>query len=109
MPGGGRRKNRGSIEAVARLTGMRISIYLLIASALGAGCGTAPVEPHTSAPIGVAELRVDAGALQAFAVTRVTVEAAGVTQDLVLDPSGVFVGTLLLPPGMQSLVARAFA
>ncbi|HEX8115133.1 MAG TPA: VCBS repeat-containing protein [Kofleriaceae bacterium] len=88
---------------------MRISLYLLIASALSAGCGPAPVDPHTSTPRGAAELRVDTSFLQAFAITRVTVEAAGVSQDLVRDPSGVFVGTLLIPPGMQTLRARAFA
>src|ERR1044071_1269147 len=59
---------------------------------------------------GVAELRIDASPLLASNVTRVTVEAAGQTADLVSNATtGTFDGTLLVPAGSQSFVARAFS
>lgn len=59
---------------------------------------------------GVAELRIDASPLFAANITHVTVEAAGQTVDLVSNPAtGTFDGTLLVPAGPQSFVARAFS
>jgi hypothetical protein len=59
---------------------------------------------------GVAELRIDASPLLASNVTRVTVETAGQTADLVSNAmTGTFDGTLLVPAGSHSFVARAFS
>ncbi|HEX8111928.1 MAG TPA: hypothetical protein VF516_29550, partial [Kofleriaceae bacterium] len=72
------------------------------------GCATTNTELG-SEHLGVAELHVDVGPLLATAITRVSVEAAGQTQDLTFDfNTGSFDGVVFLPAGMQSLVARAF-
>jgi hypothetical protein len=55
------------------------------------------------------ELHVDPRPFLTVPITRVSIEAAGQTQDLAFNPAtGTFDGTLFLPAGMQSLVARAF-
>lgn len=73
------------------------------------GC-TAQPEPLATTEQGVAEVRVDTGLLLAFSITRVSVEAAGQSQDLALNPAtGTFDGTMFLPSGTQPLVARAFS
>ena len=73
------------------------------------GCGAQPDSLASDAE-GVAELRIDASPLLAANVDHVTVDAAGQTVDLVINPNtGTFDGTLLLPAGMQTFVARAFS
>lgn len=58
----------------------------------------------------MAELRIDAGALQAAMVTRVSVDADGIAQDLMFNPNtGTFDATLFLTPGAHSLTGRAFS
>jgi len=85
------------------------AIHVLIVSALATGCGTAPMQPRAADHQGMAEFRVDAGPSLAVNLTRVTVEAAGQSQDLAANAGGVFTGAMLLPTGMQTLVARAFS
>jgi hypothetical protein len=81
------------------------SLYLVIAL----GCNSHPDSLATDRQ-GVAELRIDASPLFASNITHVTVEAAGQTADLVSNPAtGTFDGTLLVPAGSQSFVARAFS
>jgi hypothetical protein len=89
---------------------VRACIYTLIISVLAVGCMTGHPDVLGTDRQGVAELRVDAGPLLAASITRVTIEAAGQTQDLAFNPAtGTFDGTLFLPAGTQSLVARAFS
>lgn len=89
---------------------VRACICTLIISVLAVGCITGHPDVLGTDRRGVAELRVDAGPLLAASITRVTIEAADQTQDLALNPAtGTFDGTLFLPAGTQSLVARAFA
>jgi hypothetical protein len=58
----------------------------------------------------MAELRLDAGSLQAANVTRVSVDADGVVHDLVLNPfTGTFDASLFLSAGSHTLVGRAFS
>ncbi|HEU4727243.1 MAG TPA: hypothetical protein VFT22_05130 [Kofleriaceae bacterium] len=74
------------------------------------GCTTDHTDTIDTDRQGLAEVHVDASQLLAVGITRLTVEAAGLTQDLELNPfTGTFDGTLFLPAGPQSLVARAFA
>jgi hypothetical protein len=73
------------------------------------GCGAQPDSLASDAE-SIAELRIDASPLLAANVGRVTVDAAGQTADLVINQNtGTFDGTLLLPAGMQTFVARAFS
>jgi hypothetical protein len=59
---------------------------------------------------GTAELQIDASPLLAANVDHVTVDVAGQTTDLGFnDHTGTFDGTLLVPVGMQTFVAHAFA
>lgn len=81
--------------------------WLCIVMALG--CNSHP-DSLAADRQGVAELRIDASPLFASNITHVTVEAAGQTADLVSNPAtGTFDGTLLVPAGPQSFVARAFS
>jgi hypothetical protein len=58
---------------------------------------------------GMAQVRVDTAMLTFYDITRVSIEAAGVTQDLALDPATeMFTGAILLPEGAYDLVARAY-
>ncbi len=89
---------------------MRMSIYVVIASVLIAGCSSAGVDGLAGKDQGLAELQVDAAPLVAFDITRVSVAVDGISQDMVLGNStGTFDGTLILPSGTQSLIASAFS
>jgi hypothetical protein len=80
----------------------------LIVAVLMVGCTTTNTELGTDHQ-GV-ELHVDARSFLTAAITRLSVEAAGQTQDLAFNPAtGTFDAMLFLPAGMQSLVARAFS
>ena len=58
---------------------------------------------------GIAELRVDAASLSEANVTRVVVQRGEETQELVRNnATGNYDGAILLAPGPQTLVARAF-
>jgi hypothetical protein len=87
---------------------VRAWIYNLIVAVLMVGCATTNTELGTEHQ-GV-ELHVDPRPFLTVQITRMTVESAGQTQDLSLNPAtGTFDATLFLPAGMQSVVARAFA
>jgi hypothetical protein len=59
---------------------------------------------------GIVEIHLNATPALAAALTRVTIEAGGQTQDVKFDPfAGSFDGSLLLPAGSQTVIARAFA
>lgn len=91
---------------------MRVCSYLLSACLLSVvACATEPAGPADSVVgQGITELRVDASAFAALELTRVTVEVAGQTQDLVFNPSnGSFDGAVVLAAGRQTVVARAFS
>ncbi|HET7500348.1 MAG TPA: hypothetical protein VFK02_05070 [Kofleriaceae bacterium] len=89
---------------------MRASIQILILAVLAVGCTTNQSEAIDTDMQGIAEVHVAASPLLAANITRLTVEAAGLTQELVLNPfAGTFDGTVFLPTGPQTLVARAFA
>jgi len=89
---------------------MRACAGTVIIAVLTVGCATERSDMLATDHQGLAELRVDATPLLAAGITRVTVEAAGFSQDLALrQGTGTFDGTLILPSGPQSLVARAFA
>lgn len=90
---------------------MRISFHALIIDILAilaiAACHTGAKEPLATG--GLAEIRADVGR-DAQDITRVTVETATVSLELVANPdTGTFDGALLLPAGEQSLIARAFS
>jgi hypothetical protein len=73
------------------------------------GCATSNTETLTTGHQGLAEIRVDAAPFSDVNITRVTVETAGESQDLVLNPStGTFDGTLILPSGAQILTVSAY-
>jgi hypothetical protein len=87
---------------------VRAYIGNLIVAVLMVGCTTTNTELGTDHQ-GV-ELHVDARPFLTAAITRLSVEAAGQTQDLAFNPvTGTFDAMLFLPAGMQSLVARAFS
>jgi hypothetical protein len=89
---------------------MRVWICRLIVSVIMVGCAAAGDESLTTGNQGLAELRVDAAPLLAAGITRVTVDGAGQSQELVLNPAtGTFDGVLFLPSGPQTLVASAFS
>jgi hypothetical protein len=89
---------------------MRVCIRPLIIAVLAVGCTTSNTDALATDPQGLAEVRIDAGPLLAVGITRVTVDAAGQTQDLVQNPfTGTFDATLILPPGTLSIVASAFS
>lgn len=86
---------------------MRACLCNLIVAVLMVGCTTTNTELDTDHQ-GI-ELHVDPKPFLTVPIVRVSIEAAGQTQDLALNPAtGTFDGTLFLPAGMQSLVARAF-
>jgi len=88
---------------------MRACTVFLSACLLLVGCTANAPDTMSEAHQGIAEVHVAAPGFVA-AITRVTVDAGGQTQDLVLDPmDGSFNGSLLLPAGPQTVVARAFA
>jgi hypothetical protein len=82
--------------------GLGFGVALLLMS----GCAA----PETANEgMGTARVRIEAVRTQAFEITQVTVTAqGGFEADLVRDPSGAFVGTLLLPAGPNELVGEAF-
>jgi hypothetical protein len=89
---------------------MRACIGNLIVSLLFVGCAASTPDTQITDPQGLAEIRVDAAPLLAASITHVIVEAAGSSQELVLNPAtGSFDGSLILPAGTQSLVASAYA
>ncbi|HEX8111707.1 MAG TPA: hypothetical protein VF516_28445 [Kofleriaceae bacterium] len=58
---------------------------------------------------GIAELRVGAASLGITGITRVTVQSADVSQDLVFhEDDSAYEGTVILPAGTVTLVASAF-
>jgi len=80
----------------------------MIACLMVVGCATTKPSSRAEA-YGRAELHVDL-ATSFFDITRVTIEAAGASHDLVKSSFDLtFDGTIALPPGMQTLVAHAFA
>lgn len=85
----------------------------LALSLLAIGCTTQDGDPADDVGMheqGLTEVRIDARALLNVGITQVTLEAGGQSEDLVLNAStGTFDGSLFLPAGPQSLVARAFA
>ena len=86
---------------------MRAISGSMIACLVVAGC--AATDPSLPEAYGRAELRVDL-ATSFSEITRVTIEAAGESHDLVKSSLDLtFGGTIGLPPGMQLLVAHAFA
>lgn len=92
---------------------MRLCISALLLSLLAIGCMTSseggPAEDVGTSEQGLAEIKLDAGALIAVGITQVTLEAGGQSQDLVLNPAtGTYDGAMILPSGPQTLVARAF-
>lgn len=91
---------------------MKSGVSHLMIAIFIAGCAASHHDRLAADDQGLVEVRVDAASLQVASITRVTVEAvaAGLSQDLARDPvSGSFGGTLILPAGRQSLVARAFS
>ena len=69
-----------------------------------------PADDVAETAQGLTEIRIDARSLLDAGITRVTLEAGAQAEDLVLNPAtGTYDGTLLLPAGPRSLVARAFA
>jgi len=90
---------------------MRICLFTAVACMLAAACTIEHPEPTGAVHQGQLEIHVDASLLGPFGVTRVTAEAGGVTQDLVLNESvGIFTftGIVIVPAGTQTLVVRAF-
>lgn len=76
------------------------------------GCASEPDEPGVvaSAEQGIAELRVDAGALAELPLTRVAVEVDGRISELVFNPArDSFDGALAVPAGAHTVIARAFS
>jgi hypothetical protein len=89
---------------------MRACIRPLIFAVLAVGCTTSNTDTLAADHQGLAEVHIDAGPLLAVGITRLTVAAAGQTQDLVQNPfTGTFDATLILPSGAQSVVASAFS
>ena len=87
---------------------MRALQALIILTAV-AGCAADRPAPPATDQQGIAELRVDAGPLVIFGITRVTAEAAGQSAELAFDDNNAtYAGTLILPSGTQSLIVRAF-
>lgn len=88
---------------------MRAFLSIVFLSVLAFGCTTSTGDRVADDRQGIAELRVEAGPLAVAGVTRVTVEAGGVSQELVFnDSDSAYEGTLILPAGTATLVARAF-
>lgn len=104
---------RSPIERTPVLRLLRLCPPALLLSLLTAGCVTQPGDPADDVGVidqGLAEIRIDARSLLDAGVTRVTLDAAGQSADLDLNPStGTYDGSLILPIGPQSIVARAFA
>lgn len=89
---------------------MRACIRLLMIAVLAVGCTTDDPDTLATGEQGLAEVHVDAAPLLAASITRVTLAAAGQTQDLALNSAtGTFDGAMILPSGTQSLVASAFS
>ncbi|HWO19858.1 MAG TPA: hypothetical protein VNO30_13825 [Kofleriaceae bacterium] len=91
---------------------MRLCTYALLLSLLATACTLDgdPADDVGAIDQGITELRIDARALLDAGITQVTLQAGGLSQDLVQNPAtGTYDGTLLLPSGPQSLVARAYA
>lgn len=89
---------------------MRAFLSVLFLPALLLGCAaTTGDHPDGDRPgQALAELRIEAG-LDLGTIQRVTVEGGGTSQDVQFEPTtGTFEGTLILPTGLQTLVARAF-
>lgn len=82
-------------------------------STLTIGCVTTAEDPADDVGTidqGLTEIRIDARSLLAANITRVTLEAGGQAADLTLNlATGTYDGSLILPIGTQSLVAKAFA
>lgn len=88
---------------------MRACLYSLWIVMFALGC-SGHSDSLATDRVGTAELRIDASSLFSSEITHVTVEVADQTTDLVLNPAtGTFDGTLLVPAGPQSFVARAFS
>lgn len=89
---------------------MRACIYNLIAALFVVGCTADNMDKLAAGQQGLAEVHVDAAQLLAASITRVTLAAAGQTQDLTFNPAtSTFDGSLILSSGSQTLVASAFS
>jgi hypothetical protein len=91
---------------------MRLSTWTLFLSLLFIGCTALEDEPVDvgTREQGLVELRIDARAMLAANITQVTLEAGGQSQDLVLNQATqMFDGTMILPAGPHTLLARAFS
>lgn len=88
---------------------MRVLLSVVFLSVLTFGCTTSAGDRVDVDRQGIAELRVGAGPLAVAGITRVTVQSADVSQDLVfVDDDLAFEGTVILTAGPATLVARAF-
>jgi hypothetical protein len=92
---------------------LRLCTSALLLSLLATACMTDEADPADdggAAHQGRTEFRIDARTLRDANITHVTVEGGGQSQDLVLNyATNTYDGTMLLPAGPQSLVARAFS
>jgi hypothetical protein len=88
---------------------VRALLSVVFLSVLTSGCTTSAGDRVDGDRQGIAELRVGAGALAVAGITRVTVQSADVSQDLVfVDNDSAYEGTVILPAGTATLVASAF-
>jgi len=89
------------------MSGNTVFRSVVIVCMIAAGCAEPGREAERD---GQASVRVDVAAVTGFDITRVTVEALGVTHDLTKNPIDLsFAGVVGLPAGMQLLTARAFS
>lgn len=92
---------------------MRLRTCALLLSLLTIGCmdpAGDPADEVATSEQGLTEIRIDADALLAAGITQVTLASGAQSKELVLNPAtGTYDGTLILPAGPQSVVARAFA
>jgi hypothetical protein len=76
---------------------------------LWAGCVAANRDPGAAAEQARLEIQVDAAALAAGSITRVSIESDGATADLAFSAAtGSYDGSLLLTVGHHDMVASAF-
>lgn len=88
---------------------MRTFLSVVFLSVLAFGCTTSVGDRVDGDRQGIAEMRVGAALLVITGITRVTVQSAGTSQDLVFkEDDSAYEGTVILPAGTATLVASAF-